>query len=684
MVQQNELYDVRSDPDYQSPYIDVDEWRERGLPDGTKIPYRYVHGGFPNKNVKFSFCYPQKEAFLGRFYQYLSPFPGPDEELASLGHTGVDDKIAFCLAHGAYFVESNMGSSAVFSGPAEPKLVMKASSAVAEFSRKLAMEFYGCKRPYGYVYGGSGGSYKTFSCIENSVSWDGAVPYVIGSPVSLPNTIALHAQGQRALRNCFGRIVDALDAGGSGDPYEGLSEDEQRMLKEITQMGFPPRAWFLEAMGNINDGSLPVLEPMIQAMDPAYFEDFWTVEGYEGADPKSGAARDRLQFEGVVQAVHLPGPAEDAAAVDSRNGVDTAWQKMLASANGGAILLVEAPTGKLYLKGCKIHIESGEAAGQTLLLESIQDNCLLLGACYGMDDVSDVLSRIEAGDRLRLDNSNYIAIQSYYRHQVPDDPAFHAWDQFRSPDGTPTIPQRRLLPGSLMTGTGGTVQHGNFQGKVIVLCALMDESSCPWCGDWYRQTVRRAKGTEKDFRLYYMDNCLHGDESGLGNSRTVNYAGALRQALLDVADWAERGIEPAATTKYEIQDNQVILPDTAAERGGIQAVVTLLANGSSCARVKAGEPVRLSVRVEVPKDCGCVTSVAFSFEDSREPIDPDAFCEQGIYSLTASGCTTAETVHIYSNPGTYFASARITASREADDPFTQIQNLGRVRIIVEP
>ena len=55
------------------------------------------------------------------------------------------------------------------------------------------------------------------ACIENTNAWDGAAPYVIGSPVSLPNTITMHAQGQRCLRRVFGKIVDALDAGGSGD-----------------------------------------------------------------------------------------------------------------------------------------------------------------------------------------------------------------------------------------------------------------------------------------------------------------------------------------------------------------------------------------------------------------------------------------------------------------------------------
>ena len=109
-----EIYDAKKDPQFQNGYIDIDEMRTRILDDGRELPYRYMHGGFEGTNVKFSFCFPLKESYEGRFYQYLSPFPGPDEELASLPVTGEDDKIAFCLLHGAYYVESNMGSGIMF------------------------------------------------------------------------------------------------------------------------------------------------------------------------------------------------------------------------------------------------------------------------------------------------------------------------------------------------------------------------------------------------------------------------------------------------------------------------------------------------------------------------------------------------------------------------------------------
>ncbi len=163
------VYDAKKDPQFQKGYIDIDKEDFRELPDGKKLKYRYLHGGFEGTNVKFSFFYPPKENYEGRFYQYLSPFPGPDEEIASIGLTGGDDKIAFALTHGAYLVETNMGSGAVFSDTTDNTITHRSSAAAAEYSRVKAQEIYGyVHRPYGYVYGGSGGGYRTIACIENT------------------------------------------------------------------------------------------------------------------------------------------------------------------------------------------------------------------------------------------------------------------------------------------------------------------------------------------------------------------------------------------------------------------------------------------------------------------------------------------------------------------------------------
>lgn len=687
------IYDPKTDPRFEKPYIDVDEWRERPMPDGSVIPFRYVHGGFENTGVKFLFCFPEAERYQGRFYQYLSPFPGPDEEVASLGRLGVNDRIGFCLACGAYSVESNMGSTAMFGGQADSTLCWKSSAAVAEYSRVKAMEIYGCARPYGYVYGGSGGGYKTMSCAENTKAWDGAAPYVIGSPYSLPNTITMHVQGQRVLRHAFGKILDALDAGGSGDPYEKLNPDEAQMLRELTKMGFPPITWYLEARGMIDPGSLPVLTPGVKMADPSYFTDFWTVPGYMGADPSSTACRDRLQFTGTVKSVQLPGaPKEDAGI--GLNGVDDAWKKQLTDGNGAWIELEEVPQGEdLYLQGVNITPTTGAAAGKVLLLKDIvrrpqgRGGYLTIGMCYGMDDLSGVLAALQPGDTVTLDNSDYIAIQSYYRHQCPPDLDVHAWDQFRNPDGTPAIPQRANVMGPGFTGTG-MPQDGNIQCKVINIQALMDESTCPWCADWYRKKIADTKGGLNDHRVYYMERCVHGDVDALANYMVVNYMGALRQALLDLARWVEEGVEPLPSTNYVYgEDGQIHPEPDVTKRFGMQSVVTLTTNGGKRADVRVGETVHFEIDVQLPTGAGEVTGIEmadreYSGElmgvDFPHVLDFRRYVRDGIHGATA------EASFAYAKPGTYFAAVRVSSNRTGDPSavYTQVLNLDRARIVV--
>ena len=475
------IYHAKEDPTYKTVYVDIERWEERLNPndkDGGNVKYFFVHGGFKDeaqdRDIKFSFCFPEKEAYKGHFFHYLCPFPGPDEEMASFKRTGSDDHIAFALINGAYFIETNMGSKAAFGPAADQTLTWKSSAMCAEYSREYAMKFYGCARPYGYVYGGSGGGYKSMACIENTDAWDGAAPFVIGSPVSLPNSISLHVYGQRMLRHQFRNIVDALDAGGSGDPEEFMDDLEKEGYREVCRMGFPPKAWFVEAEGTVDPGSLPVLTPGVKAADPTYFTDFWTVPGYEGADPESDSCRDRIVFDGVVKAVHLPD--QEAEDDEYSNGVDTAWKKSLASGNGAWIELEEVPQKEdPYLEGLDLTITSGKAEGKVMRLQTIIGNALVIGSAFGFSDIGDVINDIQPGDTVHLDNSDYIAIQLYYRHQIPDDPSFTVFKRFRDADGKLSIPQRGFIMSYGFNGTG-TIQDGNIQGKVIMNQSLMDES----------------------------------------------------------------------------------------------------------------------------------------------------------------------------------------------------------------
>ncbi|MCD8069295.1 MAG: hypothetical protein LUE87_10515, partial [Lachnospiraceae bacterium] len=175
------LYVPEEDSYYSQPYTDVEEWRD------TPVRHFYVHGGFRGTDIngenecRFCFYFPVKEKYEGRFFQYVSPAPEDEHESEHL--TGEDDKISFALTHGAYYVVSNQGGF-ILGGDAAR--LYKTSSNAAEYSRVIAGKLYGeIKRPYGYIFGGSGGSFKTMSCMEMTENvWDGAVPYVIANPMA--------------------------------------------------------------------------------------------------------------------------------------------------------------------------------------------------------------------------------------------------------------------------------------------------------------------------------------------------------------------------------------------------------------------------------------------------------------------------------------------------------------------
>jgi hypothetical protein len=140
------------DAAYDSPFIDVDEWRDQ------PVRHRYMHGGFAGTELLFSIYFPPKEKYQGRFFQPLQAVSG-NENTAPMAMLQAGS-VGFALASGGYLVESNQGSRNMFGGDS------RANAAVAQYSRELAAVIYGSHRPYGYLYGGSGGAFKTIGCVE--------------------------------------------------------------------------------------------------------------------------------------------------------------------------------------------------------------------------------------------------------------------------------------------------------------------------------------------------------------------------------------------------------------------------------------------------------------------------------------------------------------------------------------
>src|SRR4029453_18527085 len=163
--------------------------------------------------------------------------------------------------------------------------------------------------------------------------------------------------------------------------------------------------------------------------------------------------------------------------------------------------------------------------------------------------------------------------------------------------------------------SGGGTHNGNIHGKVIVVDNLLDTDAFPWHADWYAAQVRQALGDdgfEDNFRVWYNDNA---DHIGPRTQRLVQYDGIVQQALRDVSAWAEQGIAPPRSTRYDVTDSQVSVPANAAARRGIQPTVALTVEGPGHDQVDitAGQAVTFQATIRVPPGTGQVVATDWDF-----------------------------------------------------------------------
>ena len=651
---------------YTQPFIDVDEWRDE------PVRHRYVHGGFEDTDLLFSMYFPPEEQYEGRFFQPLAAVSGDENPTPEAMFMA--SSMAFAISSGGYLAESNQGSRHMFGGSS------KANAAVARYSRALAAEMYGPHRPWGYVYGGSGGAFKTLSCVENYKGvWDGSIPYVHGSPVAIPYVFTVQAHAMRILGPRFPQIVDAIEPGGSGNMYEGLNREEREALAEVTRMGFPPRAWFdFERIAFGYTGVFSSLIGFIVNGDPGYFEDFWTKPGYLGANPTPSLREARVQQPTTIKALIMP---EEARAMGLP--VTISARQVGSGVTFPAALRLENLPDK-ELRGASIIVKSGGAKGATLYVAGRRGDIVSVG--FGADSFQ-LLPALRAGDAVDVDNSVYLAAQTYHRHQVQA-PEFKVFDQFRGPSGTPIYPQRPHSINESADRVGDTAtQSGQFDGKMIVVHAMMDEAAYPWQADWYRARVAATQGARFDdkYRLYYVDHAMHTTRSynsrdGMypaAQTRVVSYQGVLQQALRHLADWVEEGIAPPASTGYTVNDGQVLLAPEAGDRKGLQPVVRLSVNGGDRIEVKTGEEVEFEAVIESPPNAGLLVSAKWDFDGKGE------FPESSAIDSPARRLTLKKR-HTFTEAGSYFPSLLVSSELDGrqDAAYARPENLGRVRVVV--
>ena len=681
------------DTAFSEPYVDLDEWRDH------PVRHHYIHGGFKSNGTRFSFYFPAKEDDKGRFFQYITPMPDNEFIVQNLPMNEYNS-IAFSIGNGAYFIETNEGGAVDFSNPTagDPTIgAYRANAASAVFSRLVAKELYSCDRPYGYCFGGSGGAYRTAGSIESTQGvWDGAVPYVMGSPFAIPNVFAVRMHAMRVLDKKLPHIIDAMEPGGSGDPYAGLNEEETQVLKEATAMGFPLKGWYGYKEMGIH--GFIVLYPTVVMMDQAYFnDDFWTKPGYYGHDHPESFEDCRIQqtsrikrFVYTDEAVRigLIAPVSEA----DRGSADKSWAAAGGASDKPVAVELTDQLQKVQFLGGDLVATSGEADGIAFQLSNINTTMAAFGPTVSDAD----LAKLKVGDEVRVDNSNFLAVQTIYRHQVPEG-HLEGWRLFEDTDGKPVYPQRPMLLGPVFTqGAAGALPTGNIHGKVILCCSLMDREAFAWQGDWYRRQVEKSLGpwTDQNLRLWYTDNALHGDQEDQLDDKThaVPYNGVIQQALLDLSQWVENGVEPAQSTNYQIENAQVIVPETANERRGIQPVVNMSILGSDKnglishegkrIEVRRGATVEFKVKAEVPAGQGKVmlAQVSYDGKDYSEEID----LSQADYGPDGSK-VEFNVRHQFKNKGTYFPTIRVASQRKVDpsSPFARIYNLDRVRVVVK-
>ena len=664
------------DAHFNQPYIDVEEWRDepadvpnvlgdttqnQGLPP-IKVRHLYVHGGFKGTDTKFAFYFPPKEQYQGRFYQATHQLLTDENSSAY--------NVAMTLAAGAYAVQSNMGGSEI-SRSAELNVAevndpsigsYRANAAAAKYSRVVAQRIYGREhRPYGYLYGGSGGAWQVMDSAHNTSGvWDGFMPYVSGDRAANPSHFLVRAHALRVLKDKWPAIMDAVEPGGSGDPYAGLNPEEKLTLEEATRYGFPPRAWF----NYVPQGTGPFgyVAAFIPLLDPTYLNDFWTKPGY--IDPTSSVKAVRVQSSATVVRViegQVSGPRS----------------KFMV---GTQLELSDVPSGDLT--SADVIGASGESKGKGAPLGTVNGNII----SFRLGANPAVVRGFHAGDTVTIDNSAYLALQTYYRHALPQRGSVYdfppTFDSFRNADGSPKYVQRDILVGLKDHVENLDVTQGKFHGKMINIQSLMDGDALPWEAAWYQAKVRDVLGASIDdsYRIYYNDNAQHTrPASALQKTHVIVYQGILEQALRYLSAWVEKGVAPPASTNFTVKEGQVHVPPSAAARKGIQPVVDLKVNGGVRTEVAVGKPVTFTAVIETPPGTGSVVAADWDFEGTGE------YATEGQLRDHKSAKVAVTASHAYTHPGTYFAAIRAASLRQGDaeTPYARAQNLGRVRVIVK-
>ena len=684
---------VPTDAFFGAAYIDRDEMRDRPM------RHRVLHGGFADSDTRFTFYFQPGEGYAGRMFQPMEGGHAGHENIFGEGPVAeISGGLAMAFRLGGYMVESNCGHIGddidERAGPDPTLYGYRAAVESARFSRHVARQIYGAEPANGYVYGGSGGGRRSPACLEYGADvYTGALPYHSGGNIEPHGTqsrvrseqpvhFGLMFNVKRLLGDRLAGVVDAMQPGGSGNPFEGLSFHQREELANLYRLGFPRGSELMigQPFGQI--WLWTSIADMLLEEDADYFRNFWEQPGYIGHDEPQWVEPDRINTEVVVKRVlSARDLKEDPAFATDPEIQAAAYPAIFIATLNHTLDLptaveVELPEGG-FRQGAGVYIQSGDAKGRRLYAMAEAKGIFL---CDGRGDAN--LKRLEGvrpGDRVRIDNRPFLAYCYYYRHHLSDDPIC----DFLRVDGQPLLPQHDVpLASPLM----GVPYCGEYQGKLMWIHATHDTSLWPPQGLSYYRAVELAQGAaglKNNFCIRWTENSEHTppmmvppQPNRSGANWLINFQGIVEQSLVDLIDWVEHGKKPVGTA-FSFADGKVILPQSAGERGGIQPVVRLrTGDGGQVCEVKVGEPVALVAQAEAPSG-GKIIALEWDFDG------------KGAYSVSHpvagdQAALEAGERHAFDRAGTYFPSVRVTAHRDGEVGAQQrrLENVASVRVVV--
>lgn len=608
-------------------------------------PHCYIHGTLGG-DARFRIQLPA--AWNGKYVLGMGGGWGGDE---FSGASTIGDIV---IASGYAYAESNQGRPAPVFDQADTfqELTTIRNHQLTQFATGKIVQRYGQPPSRRYLFGSSGGGWRSLSQLERyPQTYDGAgVRNPAIEPRNLVFTYSVFDRNFPTFLAKLDAIVNARDL--RQDPATVLTAAEAAALNEIYDAG-------LSRGGEFNwpatDGStIGLAFPVFRLFDKIYLDDFWTKPGYAGHDGEV-AGQIVEGITGSVTAVGTPNAEgqiftfTDAAKVFAANRV----------------------------KGYRVTFTSGTLTGVAF---DVSTNTATRLTVTGFDRP---LNGIQVGDAYTMDNRNFLAWSHYHRHIVqcefPEYKTFCAGGQAIYVQRPAAVQQAYKNHNATLTG--------QIHAPVVTTAQDLDHLVWPPIIHRYFDDVRAALGGRAGdmLRVYWNEHHIHGNPSANQIDRIVERDSSWHLAFQLMVRWVEDGVPPPPDTVVSITPGSVVFPPAAAERKGLQPTVSATANGATRIVVPAGSTVALNGVAASP--IGKVAKYEWDFEGNNsydcdsDPITPLADCGGG--PLVPAPQVSVPAVHVYTTPGTYFATVRVHDDTDNPGPFDGIENLARVIVVVQ-